>query len=89
MLKINDLIGKVYKASEINDFTAKNGNNYSKVVLSIVSGVKHEVGGNDEYNNEFIELEFIEKKKGKDEKSYVENILKPACGRIFGLVYEF
>ena len=76
MLKINELIGKVYKASEINDFTAKNGNNYSKVVLSIVSGVKHEVDGKDEYNNEFIELEFIEKKKGKDEKSYVESILK-------------
>lgn len=76
MLKVNDLIGKVYKASEVVDFTAKNGNEYSKAVLSLVSGVKHEVDGKDEYNNEFIELEFIEKKKGKDEKSYVEAILK-------------
>lgn len=73
MLKAYEIIGKIFKVSESTEFKGNNEQEYTKGTMTVLSGVKHEVDGKAEYDNEFIELEFIEKKKEKD--SYVKDQL--------------
>lgn len=61
MLRVTDLLGKVYKVEEVESFTGKTNIKYNKLLMKVVSGVKQTVDNKTVYKNEFIDLEFIEK----------------------------
>lgn len=63
MLKAYEIAGKIFRVGEATEFKGSNGTEYTKGTMTVLSGVKHEVDGKAEYDNEFIKLEFIEKKK--------------------------
>lgn len=73
MLKVKEMNAKIIKISEIEEIqSTKTGKKFLKVLFTIISGIKEVKNEVTQYDNEFIDLEFIKEVEKESERPYVK-----------------